>query len=157
MKVEIFLDEERIHYSYAILSECASKIFLIDPGIDIYPYLEFAKDNEAAILGIIQTSPYAHFTVSHLQLQALTGAAIYCSQIAAITDSYKSFQDGESIEFGKIKLKSLNVGAYLAGSIVVILEHKGIDAVIFTGLADICLLDQIFSLPKGAIVYPLHR
>ena len=156
MKVEIFLDDARKHYSYAILSECSSKIILIDPGISIDPYLDFAKENKATIFGIIQTSPYAHFTVNHLQLQALTGAPIYCSQIAAINDSYKPLEDGDCIEFGKIKLKSLNAGAYLAGSIVVILEHKDKDLIIFTGLVDISLLDKFVHLSKTAIIYPLH-
>ncbi|MFD2146078.1 hypothetical protein [Mucilaginibacter antarcticus] len=43
MKIEQFEDKGLAHYSYAILSECESKIVLIDPARDIAPYLSYAE------------------------------------------------------------------------------------------------------------------
>lgn len=133
MKVEQFEDKALAHYSYAILSECAAEVVVIDPGRDIGPYLEFAERNGARITGIIETHPHADFVSGHLELAAVTGAPVYCSKDVGATYVHQSFDDGDIIVLGRIRLKAINTPGHSPDSISVVLEHDGKDKYAFTG------------------------
>ncbi|MEX8548050.1 MAG: rhodanese-like domain-containing protein [Mucilaginibacter sp.] len=133
MKIEQFEDKSLSHYAYAILSDCEKQVVLIDPARDIAPYLDFAKANEAKIIGVIETHPHADFVSSHLELHQNLGATIYCSKLVDAAYPHQTFDDGDVIAFGKIKLKAINTPGHSPDSISVILEHEGKDHAVFTG------------------------
>jgi hydroxyacylglutathione hydrolase len=133
MKIEQFEDKGLSHYSYAILSECDRQVVLIDPSRDIRPYLAYAKNNEATIIGVIETHPHADFVSGHLELHQSVGATIYCSQLVGAAYPHQKFDDGDTINFGKIKLKALNTPGHSPDSICIVLEHEGKDKAVFTG------------------------
>ncbi|MBL4677192.1 MAG: MBL fold metallo-hydrolase [Mucilaginibacter sp.] len=133
MKIEQFEDKGLSHYSYAVLSECENKIVLIDPSRDITPYLSFAQTHGAAIIAVIETHPHADFVSGHLELQQVTGAVIYSSKLLGAEYAHQTFDDGDEIVFGKIKLKALNTPGHSPDSISIVLEHDGKDKAVFTG------------------------
>ena len=59
MKIEQFEDQGLAHFSYAILSECAREIVLIDPARNPGQYYGYAKANDANIVAVIETHPHA--------------------------------------------------------------------------------------------------
>jgi len=131
MIIEQFEDKELSHYSYAILSE--SKLVLIDPARDTELYLSFAQRHKAQIVGVIETHPHADFISSHLELQQSTGAKIYCSGLLDSEYPSEPFDEGDSLTFGKIKLKAINTPGHSPDSICVVLELDGRDKAVFTG------------------------
>jgi hydroxyacylglutathione hydrolase len=133
MKIEQFEDKDLSHYSYAVLSECENKVVLIDPSRNIQPYLAFAELHQAEIIGVIETHPHADFVSGHLELHQTTGATIYCSKLLGATYPHQAFDEGDVINFGKIKLKAINTPGHSPDSISIILEHDGKDKAIFTG------------------------
>lgn len=133
MKIQQFEDRPLAHYSYAILSDNVSEIILIDPSRDITPYLEFARDNNARITGVIETHPHADFISGHLELHRYTGAVIYCSRLSGVYYPHRNFDDGDEIALGEIKLKALNTPGHSPDSISIVLEHEGADKAVFTG------------------------
>lgn len=133
MKIQQFEDRPLAHYSYAILSECAAEVILIDPSRDITPYLEFAWANHARITGVIETHPHADFVSGHLELHQLTGAGIYCSRLSGVSYPHLDFDEGDEIVLGKIKLKALNTPGHSPDSISIVAEHEGVDKAVFTG------------------------
>ena len=133
MKIEQFEDKGLSHYSYAILSECDHQVVLVDPSRDIRPYLAFAEKNEATIIRVIETHPHADFVSGHLELHQSVGATIYCSKLVGAVYPYQTFDDGDIISFGKIKLKSINTPGHSPDSISILLEHDGKDNAVFTG------------------------
>lgn len=133
MKIQQFEDKGLSHYSYAILSECERKIVLIDPARNISEYLDYAQMHQATITGVIETHPHADFVSGHLELHETTGATIYCSKLLGATYPHQSFDEGDILEIGKIKLKALNTPGHSPDSISILLEHDGIDKAIFTG------------------------
>ncbi len=185
MKIEQFEDKNLSHYSYAILSECNREIVLIDPARDPKPYYDFAEQNEAKIIGIIETHPHADFVSSHLQIHQQTGAKIYASKIMNPVFSFVAFDEGDVLEFGKIKLKAMNTPGHSPDSISVVLAHDGKDKAVFTGdtlfIGDCgrpdlreqaenfdlkreelakkmynSLRDKLMKLDEEVIVYPAH-
>ncbi|MEO6068954.1 MAG: rhodanese-like domain-containing protein [Chitinophagaceae bacterium] len=133
MVIKQFEDKNLSHYSYAILSDCEKQIILIDPARNVTPYIDFAKDNEATIVGVIETHPHADFVSSHLELHETTGAIIYASQLVNAAYPHKTFDEGEVITLGKIKLTAYNTPGHSPDSISILLEHEGKQKAVFTG------------------------
>lgn len=133
MKIEQFEDKDLSQYSYAILSECERKIVLIDPSRNVAPYLDYALQNEAEIIGVIETHPHADFVSGHLELHEKMGTLIYCSKLVGANYPHLTFDDGDLLELGKIRLKALNTPGHSPDSISIVLEHHGVDKAVFTG------------------------
>ncbi len=133
MEIKQFEDKNLSHYSYAVVSECEQQIVLIDPARNVQPYLDFAKEKKATIFGVIETHPHADFVSSHLELHQTTGAVVYASKLVDAEYPHKTFDDGDSISFGKIKLSALNTPGHSPDSISIVLEHDGKQKAVFTG------------------------
>ena len=133
MQIKQWEDKNLAQFSYGILSDCEKKIVLVDPSRNPQPYLDYAKENNATIIGIIETHPHADFISSHLELQQLTGATIYAHSLLGAAYSFKPFDEGAVLEFGKIKLTSLHTPGHSPDSISIVLEHEGKQKAVFTG------------------------
>jgi glyoxylase-like metal-dependent hydrolase (beta-lactamase superfamily II)/rhodanese-related sulfurtransferase len=133
MQVRQFEDKYLSQFSYAILSDCEKKIVIVDPARNPQPYLDFAREHNAQITGIIETHPHADFVSSHLELHQLTGATIYTSEVSGVFYPHQPFDDNDSIDLGKIKLRAINTPGHSPDSICVLLEHGGKQHAVFTG------------------------
>lgn len=133
MRVHQFEDKFLAQYSYAVLIDAESKVILIDPARNPEPYYQFAKEHGADIIGVIETHPHADFVSSHVEIQDKTIAKIYGSKLINAAYAITHFDEGNVIEFGKIRFKALNTPGHSPDSISVVLEHDGKDKAVFTG------------------------
>lgn len=133
MEIKQWEDKYLSHFSYAILNEDEKKIILIDPARNPKPYLDFAKNNDAVITGVIETHPHADFVSSHLEIHEKTGAVIYASKLVNAFYPHQTFDEGDEINLGDIKLKALHTPGHSPDSICIVLHHEGKDKVVFTG------------------------
>ncbi|CAG5005992.1 Hydroxyacylglutathione hydrolase [Dyadobacter sp. CECT 9275] len=185
MKIQQFEDKFLAHYSYAILSECESKVVLIDPGRNPEPYYDFAKQHYAEIIAVIETHSHADFVSSHLEIAQTTCAAIYASKKIEAKYELTPFDEGDVLAFGKIVLKAINTPGHSDDSISVLLEHDGKPKYLFSGdtlfIGDCgrpdlresggnmdaqreklaakmyySLRDKLMLLPDDVILYPAH-
>src|SRR5690554_6915423 len=132
MKVEQFYDKGLAHASYAVLNN--SEIILIDPARNPKPYYEFAKNNQAKIVGVIETHPHADFTSSHLEIHHTTSSIIYTSSLVGADYLHQTFDEGDHIELGDISLEALNTPGHSPDSIsILIIDKEGIEYALFTG------------------------
>ena len=185
MQIKQFEDKNLSHYSYVILSESERKIVLVDPARNTQVYLNYAKENDAQITGVIETHPHADFVSSHLELHQTIGATIYTSKLVDALYPHESFDEGQSIQLGKIKLSAINTPGHSPDSISILLEHEGEQKAVFTGdtlfigdcgrpdlregtgkiqttKSDLAkqmyhsLRDKFMNLPDDVLVYPAH-
>ncbi|MEO8567917.1 MAG: MBL fold metallo-hydrolase, partial [Ginsengibacter sp.] len=133
MEIKQFEDKNLSHFSYAILSECKKKIVLIDPARNPKQYFDFAKKYDAEITGIIETHPHADFVSGHLEIHQVTGASIFVSKLVDALYPHVPFDEGQSLEIGKIKLSAINTPGHSPDSISILLEHDGKQKAVFTG------------------------
>jgi hydroxyacylglutathione hydrolase len=133
MQIKQFEDKNLSHFSYAILSDCEKKIIVIDPARNPQQYLDYAKDNQAQITGIIETHPHADFVSSHLELHQALNAPIYASREVHALYPHEPFDEGQAIQLGKIKLRAINTPGHSPDSICILLEHDGKQKAVFTG------------------------
>lgn len=185
MKIQQWEDKGLAHFSYAILSESEKKIVLIDPSRNPQPYFDFAQQQDAQIVGVIETHPHADFVSSHLELRERTGATLYVHSLVNAFYPHQAFDEGHAIEIGKIKLYPLHTPGHSPDSICIVLEHEGMKKAVFTGdtlfIGDCgrpdlregvgnlqiareelarqmyhSLRDKLLPLPDETIVYPAH-
>lgn len=185
MQIQQWEDKSLAHFSYAILSDCEKKIILVDPARDPQPYLDYANQMDAVITGIIETHPHADFVSSHLEWHQRTGATIYVSRLVDAAYPHQGFDEGQSVEIGKIKLSAINTPGHSPDSISILLEHRGQPKAVFTGdtlfIGDCgrpdlregagkiqltrqelarqmyhSLREKLMKLPDEVIVYPAH-
>jgi hydroxyacylglutathione hydrolase len=133
MQIKQWEDENLAQFSYGILSDCDKKLVLIDPARNPRPYIDFAKENDAEIIGVIETHPHADFVSSHLELHHVTGATIYASSAVGAAYPHKALDEGDTISFGKIKLSALHTPGHSPDSLSILLEHDGKQKAVFTG------------------------
>lgn len=132
MKIQQFEDKNLAHFSYAILS--GGKIMLVDPARNPQQYYDFANENQARIVGVIETHPHADFVSSHAEIKETTGATIYVSELLGANYPHTTFDEGQVIEMGNVKFKALNTPGHSADSITIVLEDEsGKDVALFTG------------------------
>jgi hydroxyacylglutathione hydrolase len=133
MKIKQFEDKGLAHYAYAVLSESAKEVILIDPARDPQPYYDYAKEHDAKIVGVIETHPHADFISSHLEIHQKTGATIYTHSLVGADYPHKAFDEGAELQLGEVKLKSLHTPGHSPDGISIVLEHEGKDKAVFTG------------------------
>ena len=133
MKIKQFEDKGLAHYAYAVLSESAREIVLIDPARDPQPYYDYANEHNATIVGVIETHPHADFVSSHLEIQQKTGATIYTHSLVGADYPHQAFDEGAEQQLGEVKLKSLHTPGHSPDSISIVLEHEGKEKAVFTG------------------------
>lgn len=185
MEIRQFEDKGLSHYAYAVYSEQAGEVILIDPARDITPYVEYAASKNAKITGVIETHPHADFVSSHLELHQATGATIYCSALVGAAYPHTAFDEGNILQTGELTFRALNTPGHSPDSISIVLEEEGAVKAVFTGdtlfigdcgrpdlrekagnltatRADLArqmyhsLREKLMTLPEDTHVYPAH-
>ena len=133
MKIEQFEDQGLSHFSYAILSECAREIVLVDPARNPQPYYDYAKANDATIVCVLETHPHADFVSSHLEIAQATGAVIRVSQLLGADYAHEAFDEGDAFTVGKLTFRALNTPGHSPDSVSTVLSREGRDVAVFTG------------------------
>ncbi len=133
MKIEQFEDQGLAHFSYAILSEGAREIVLIDPARNPQPYYDYAQANDATIVAVIETHPHADFVSSHLEIAQTTEAVIRVSKLLGADYAHEAFDEGDTFTVGKLTYRALNTPGHSPDSISIVLAREGQDVAVFTG------------------------
>lgn len=130
--IEQFQDKGLAQFTYALLYD--NKIILIDPARDAKPFYKYAQDNNAAIVGVIETHPHADFTSSHAEIQRNRQAVVYVSRKLNAKYNHHALDEGDVVPLNAdLCLKILDTPGHSPDSISVILEEKGKDVVVFSG------------------------
>jgi len=184
MFIHQFYDTDLAHASYAILR--AGQVIVVDPARNPQPYYEFALQHEADIIGVIETHPHADFVSSHLEIHETTGATIYVSHLLGATYPHQTFDDGDEISLGDIKLRAINTPGHSPDSICVVVQDENDQiTTLFSGdtlfVGDVGRPDlreeagnitakkedlarqmyystrqKLMTLPEDVVVYPAH-
>ena len=133
MKIEQFEDKGLAHYSYAVLSESAREIVLVDPARDPQPYYDFARQHDATIVAILETHPHADFVSSHVEIAEATGAVIRVSQLLGADYAHEAFDEGDAFAVGQLTFRALNTPGHSPDSVSTVLSREGRDVAVFTG------------------------
>ncbi len=143
---------------------------LVDPGIDVAPYVQLLRDGDWTLSAIVETHTHADHLAGHARLHESTGAPIYVSHRSPAEYPHRSLAEGQGLRFGREEISVLETPGHTRDHLTLrVREH------IFTGdtlLLGSCgrtdlgdgspdllwesLQDKILRLPAETEVYPAH-
>jgi hydroxyacylglutathione hydrolase len=174
------------HASYLIGDEPSATAVVVDPQRDVDQYLSFAAARGLTIRHVILTHFHADFIAGHLELQEQTGATIYLGRSAQAEYAFTPFGDGDSIEFGRVRLAAIETPGHTPESISILVYDRAVSNTVphavLTGdtlfVGDVgrpdlraalgwsandlgsllydSLHDKLLALPDSSLVYPAH-
>ncbi len=174
------------HASYLVADEKTKEAVVIDPQRDIDLYVQEAADRGLTIKHVVLTHFHADFIAGHIELRDKFGATIYLGAKAEAEFDFQALKDGDTIEFGDVRLETLETPGHTPEGISLVVYDKAVDAekpyAVFTGdtlfLGDVgrpdlmasigvtadelgnmlydSLREKILKLPDETLVYPAH-
>src|SRR5499426_564308 len=108
------------HASYLVGDEASHTAAVVDPQRDVDQYLAFADAHGLRIAHVLLTHFHADFVAGHLELRDRTGATIYLGAAAKAEYAFTPLRDGESVEFGRVRLTALETPGHTAESISIL-------------------------------------
>ena len=122
MKLKTVKSEGLAHNSYFLSSE--GDAVVIDPRRDCEIYTELAKQECVEIKYILETHRNEDYVVGSLELQNMTEAEIGHSKDLPFKYGEHNFSDGDSLNFGNIKIKALHTPGHTNESICYIIYQS---------------------------------
>ncbi|WP_316813520.1 MBL fold metallo-hydrolase [Pedobacter heparinus] len=130
--VEQFSDKGLAQFSYALLYN--NKILLIDPARDAAPFYEYARKNNAEIVGVIETHPHADFISAHAEIQRNKNVPVYLGRKVGASFKHHALDANDRIPlYQDLHLRVLDTPGHSPDSISLVLADKDKDLVVFSG------------------------
>ena len=93
------------HYSYMLVSN--GEALVVDPGRDVFAYVDIAKKENAVIKGVLLTHSHADFVAGHIELAKVANCPIYISVQAHAVYPHEPLKEGSLIKIGQATIKVL--------------------------------------------------
>ncbi len=150
---------------------------VIDPQVDIDPYLRYAADHRMKITHILETHSHADHLSGAKKLAETTGAPVYFHESVKASYPVTGIKDGQEMTVGNILFKILHTPGHTQDSMSILVTDtaRGNEPWLVltgdtlfvgdTGRPDLdgsaeLLFDSIWkkllSLPDGVEIYPTH-
>jgi glyoxylase-like metal-dependent hydrolase (beta-lactamase superfamily II)/rhodanese-related sulfurtransferase len=108
------------HASYLIGDEATGTAAVVDPQRDTDQYIAFAAEHSLQIKHVFLTHLHADFIAGHLELRDRVGATIYLGASAKAGYAFAPLHDGDTLEFGRVRLKALETPGHTPESISIL-------------------------------------
>jgi hydroxyacylglutathione hydrolase len=108
------------HASYLIGDEQSGAAAVVDPQRDTDQYVDFAAEHALKIKHVFLTHLHADFIAGHLELRDRVGAAIFLGAAAKAAYAFTPLHDGDTLEFGRVRLKALETPGHTPESISIV-------------------------------------
>ena len=174
------------HASYLIGDEESRTTIVVDPQRDVDQYRKDAEEQRLQIRHVFLTHFHADFLAGHLELRNQAGAKIYLGARAKAEYEFIPLKDGDSLEFGRVRLSVLETPGHSPESISIVVYDLKSDAhnprAVLTGdtlfIGDVgrpdlraslgfsarelagmlyeSLHQKLLALPDETLVYPAH-
>src|SRR2546425_2243302 len=132
------------HASYLIGDEQTRTAAVVDPQRDIDHYLALAAEHGLRIAHVFLTHFHADFVAGHLELRDRTGATIYLGAAAKAQYAFTPLRDGQSVEFGRVRLTALETPGHTPESISILVFDLDRSAATTTGPHAVLTGDTLF-------------
>ncbi len=108
------------HASYLIGDTQTATAAVVDPQRDTDQYIAFAAEHGLTIKHVFLTHLHADFVAGHLELRDRVGAKIYLGAAAKAGYAFTPMRDGDTLEFGRVRLRVLETPGHTPESISIV-------------------------------------
>ncbi|MHC4181520.1 MAG: rhodanese-like domain-containing protein [Planctomycetota bacterium] len=110
------------HYSYLLVS--GGECLVVDPGRDVFSYLEAAKKEGAKITGVWLTHSHADFVAGHVELAKRLGVPLHISEKAGAGYPHVALKDNDTLVIGDAVLRLLETPGHTPDSMCGLVAGK---------------------------------
>ena len=97
---------------------------VVDPQLDIAPYVQYAADHGMTITHIFETHAQADHLSGAQQLSSATGAPVHFMENASASYPIVPVRDGEEVQIGNITLKTIATPGHTDDSMsIIVTDH----------------------------------
>ena len=122
------------HYSYMLISN--NQALVVDPGRDVFVYLDKAEKEGAKIVGVFLTHSHADFIAGHMELAKAAGCPIYINAASGAGYDFKPLKDGATLVVGEAAITFVATPGHTPDGLCAFVysgQKKDSPEVIFTG------------------------
>lgn len=110
------------HYSYMLVT--GGECLVVDPGRDIYTYVEKAKDEGVKITGVWLTHSHADFVAGHIEFAEELGVPLRISEKAGAGYQHVALKDNDTLEIGDAVLKFIETPGHTLDSMCAVVAAR---------------------------------
>ncbi|MGI9474862.1 MAG: MBL fold metallo-hydrolase [Rubripirellula sp.] len=133
MLLKYFYDKPLAHASYLVGCQKSGEALIVDPGRNIQPYIEAAKEEGLRIVGAAETHIHADFVSGSRELANRLGATLYLSDEGPAEWKYgfgsqhkiQPLKEGDHFSVGNIKLEVMHTPGHTPESVSFLLTDEG--------------------------------
>jgi glyoxylase-like metal-dependent hydrolase (beta-lactamase superfamily II)/rhodanese-related sulfurtransferase len=118
-----FLHDETGCSSYLIASRQSREAAVVDPQLDIQPYLDLAAEHGYRIVHVIDTHLHADHLSGNRRLAAATDARLWLHALADVRFAFDALQDGDEIHLGQLILGVVHTPGHRPESISLLVSN----------------------------------
>src|SRR5215469_1192370 len=97
-----FLHDETGCASYFVASRQSREAWVIDPQLQIQPYLDLAHERGYHIVGVVDTHLHADHISGNRKLAGATAATLYLHEDADVRFPFEPLRDGQELHVGQL-------------------------------------------------------
>jgi glyoxylase-like metal-dependent hydrolase (beta-lactamase superfamily II)/rhodanese-related sulfurtransferase len=151
-----FLHDETGCASYFIASRRSREALVVDPQLEIQPYLDLAAERGYRIVHVIDTHLHADHLSGNRRLAAATGAKLWLHQSAEVRFVFDALTDGAEIQLGQLIVRVVHTPGHRPEAISLLVinpPHSPEPSLVLSGdtlfVGDVGRPD--FGGPQGAL------
>jgi hydroxyacylglutathione hydrolase len=151
-----FLHDETGCASYFLASRQSRQAAVIDPQLEIEPYIELAHERDYAITDVIDTHLHADHISGNRKLAAVTGARLHLHESADVTFPFNKLKDKQELHLGQLLIRVVHTPGHRPESICLLVTNpprSPVPSIVLSGdtlfVGDVGRPD--FGGPEGAL------
>jgi len=118
-----FLHDDRGCSSYFVASRQTREAAVVDPQLDIQPYLDLAAERGYTITHVIDTHIHADHISGNRALAAATGAKLHLHESAVVRFPFEPLRDGDEIVIGQVVLRVVHTPGHRPEAISLLITN----------------------------------
>jgi glyoxylase-like metal-dependent hydrolase (beta-lactamase superfamily II)/rhodanese-related sulfurtransferase len=118
-----FLHDETGCASYFLASRQSREALIVDPQLDIEPYVHLAADRGYHITDVVDTHLHADHISGNRALAAATGARLWLHESADVLFAFNPLRDGQQLHLGQLIAQAVHTPGHRPESICLLLTN----------------------------------
>ena len=118
-----FLHDDTGCASYLLASRQSREAAVIDPQLDIQPYLDLAAERDYRVVHVIDTHLHADHVSGNRALAAATGASLSLHESADVRFPFNPLRDGQQIHLGQLIVQVIHTPGHRPESICLLVTN----------------------------------
>jgi len=118
-----FLHDETGCASYFLASRQSREALVVDPQLDIQPYLDLAAEREYHITDVVDTHLHADHISGNRALADATGARVWLHEAADVRFASNRLVDGQELQLGQLIIQVVHTPGHRPESICLLVTN----------------------------------